>query len=194
MKGGVIVTGIGLVVTTVLAPVFILVGTFAGLAVASVVSGPMVSETVFDQANGIPSEYLGEPVTVPVKVDATIEVDPGTPDAAEPAEPAPKVDRAKKSESSASRTSSRSRSSRSSSARSSSSRSSSSSGSRSSRNTPIKTDDLFADDPTPSAPDLSLEAEEDMDEELNIDDALEGFDIQMLDEEEDTKKKKKKRK
>ena len=31
--------------------------------------------------------------------------------------------------------------------------------------------------------------EEDPDEELNIDDALEGFDIQMLDEEEEPKKR-----
>jgi len=33
-----------------------------------------------------------------------------------------------------------------------------------------------------------------LDDELNIDDALEGFEIQMLDEEESTKKKKKKKK
>jgi len=85
VKGGVIVTGIGLVVTTVFAPVVILVGTFAGLAVASVVRGPMVSDPVFDQANGIPSEYLGEPVTVPVQVDAKIEVTPAQP-VAEPAD------------------------------------------------------------------------------------------------------------
>ena len=73
MKGGAIVTGIGLVVTIVFAPIVVLVGSFAGFAVASVVRGPSLPDNILEQAMGEPTEFSGEPVRVPVQADITVE-------------------------------------------------------------------------------------------------------------------------
>jgi len=180
MKNGIIVTGLGLLCTLILAPVAVALGVSAGAGVAGLLDGAAIEagvEQAVEQSEGTDvapqtasEEGAGDdpPLEAPsVKVSA---------------KPAPKNetsgsrDRAKRSGASSSRSSSSSR------------------GSTSSRSSVERRPAPKVVEP--EIDEFLLEEEEpiDEDEEMDIDSVMDNFEIDMLDEEEEPKKKRKKKK
>lgn len=187
MKSGIIVTGLGLLCTLILAPFAVALGVGAGAGVAGILDGSADNaslETVVNEEE-VPNE-VPEP-----KGEDTVEAEKEE----APAAPKPVNTASKKEAVTTSDRATRSGAS-SSSSRSSSSRSSTSS-SRRRASSGSSTPSRVAPKPVePKIDEFLLEEEPPMDEEeeMDIDSVLDDFQIDMLDEEDEPKKKRKKKK